>query len=352
MLLLNLFYVVLIHEGQNARRDSLQNENGAARTRSRRGVHQQARVALGDTRKNGGNVSIKDYHSKTYTAEETVRKAQEYINSNTRELELKDVFISVKTTKKFHENRLQLLLDTWYMFARDVTYFFSDADDSEYKQKTRGHMVNTNCSSVHTRRALCCKMSVEYDHFMASGKRWFCHVDDDTYVNVAGLLRMLKGYNHTQDWYLGKPSLNHPLEINDIENSHQKVAFWFATGGAGFCLSRGLALKMMPFTGGGKLKTVCEKIRLPDDCTIGFIVYYYLKKELTVIAGFHSHLEGLWRIGHVNLDSHITFGYSQSGEQWNVVHVPGFDITSDPTRFRSIHCLLYPNTPGCPSQIR
>ena len=95
---------------------------------------------------------------------------------------------------------------------------------------------------------------------------------------------------------------------------------------------------------GGKLKTVCEKIRLPDDCTVGFIICeyfdvktnvpylctdyavlwllfylrkavlhcvlyivdYYLKKELTVIPGFHSHLEGLWRIRHRNLESHVS----------------------------------------------
>ena len=43
-------------------------------------------------------------------------------------------------------------------------------------------------------------------------------MDDDTYVNVPGLMRLLQGYNHTQDWYLGKPSLSHPLEITDIEN--------------------------------------------------------------------------------------------------------------------------------------
>jgi len=29
----------------------------------------------------------------------------------------------------------------------------------------------------------------------------------------------------------------------------QKVKFWFATGGAGFCISRALALKMTPVAG-------------------------------------------------------------------------------------------------------
>lgn len=43
--------------------------------------------------------------------------------------------------------------------------------------------------------------------------RWFCHVDDDNYLNTDQLLQLLQKYNHTENWYLGKPSLSHPLEI-------------------------------------------------------------------------------------------------------------------------------------------
>ncbi|KAJ9590164.1 hypothetical protein L9F63_016720, partial [Diploptera punctata] len=52
----------------------------------------------------------------------------------------------------------------------------------------------------------------------------------------------------------------------------QKISFWFATGGAGFCLSRSLALKMMPVASGGKFISIGEKIRLPDDVTMGYII--------------------------------------------------------------------------------
>lgn len=34
-----------------------------------------------------------------------------------------------------------------------------------------GHMVNTNCSSSHNRKALCCKMSVEFDTFLNTDKK-------------------------------------------------------------------------------------------------------------------------------------------------------------------------------------
>ena len=45
--------------------------------------------------------------------------------------------------------------------------------------------------------------------------RWFCHFDDDQYVNVAGLVWKLREFAAEEDWYLGKPSLEKPLEIID-----------------------------------------------------------------------------------------------------------------------------------------
>jgi len=43
--------------------------------------------------------------------------------------------------------------------------------------------------------------------------RWFCHVDDDNYVNVPALDELLKMYNPIGDWYLGRTSTPKPLQI-------------------------------------------------------------------------------------------------------------------------------------------
>ncbi|KAH8036481.1 hypothetical protein HPB51_000677 [Rhipicephalus microplus] len=131
------------------------------------------------------------------------------------------------------------------------TYFFTDASDPLYQLKTNGHLINTNCSSSHNRKALCCKMSVELDFFLDSNKKWMCHFDDDNYVNVPRLVKLLQEYDPREDWYLGKPSIRQPLEIlaRDSTKPQRKIAFWFATGGAGFCISRSLALKMLPLAG-------------------------------------------------------------------------------------------------------
>ncbi|ELU01276.1 hypothetical protein CAPTEDRAFT_224315 [Capitella teleta] len=202
-----------------------------------------------------------------------------------------------------------------------TTYFFTDEEDEEFSKRTKGHLINTNCTAGHTRRCV-----VKW--------RW----------STIRLLPQRKG---------------HPLQMGDKENPGQKIAFWFATGGAGFCISRGLALKMMPHTSGGRLKTVCEHIRLPDDCSIGYIISFKLKKELTIVKDFHSHLEGLWKINHRNIEDQITMSYmcmssgasskpSPSRNGCNSVDISsGFPPHVDPTRFLSIHCLLYPNLAMC-----
>eukprot|EP00914_Ancora_sagittata_P022211 GHVO01044138.1.p1 GENE.GHVO01044138.1~~GHVO01044138.1.p1 ORF type:complete len:117 (+),score=5.06 GHVO01044138.1:248-598(+) len=114
---------------------------------------------------------------------------------------------------------------------------------------------------------------------------------------------------------------------------------------------------MMPHTSGGRLKTICEQIRLPDDCSIGYIISHKLKKELTIVKDFHSHLEGLWKINQHNIKNQITVSYmcmsstTSKVRNWcNSVDLSsGFSLHDDPTRFLSIHCLLYPNLAMCQS---
>ncbi|XP_037073880.1 fringe glycosyltransferase-like [Pollicipes pollicipes] len=261
---------------------------------------------------------------------------------------LRDVFISVKTSGQFHATRLPPILDTWFKRVPTQTWFFTDQEDPELLQRTGGHVINTNCSSSHHRDALCCKMAVEYDTFMASGKKWFCHFDDDNYVNTDQLARLLDGYDARHDWYLGRNSVRAPLQIMDRDRPGERISFWFGTGGAGFCLSRALALKMSPFASGGRFMRVAEKIRLPDDVTVGYIVEHLLKVPLTVVDRFHSHLEQMKFIRSEELSEQISFSYASDGEEENVINLETFNKQKDPTRFYSLHCLLYPSTSFCP----
>lgn len=229
------------------------------------------------------------------------------------------------------------------------TFIFTDGED-EALTRHRGHIINTNCSAAHSRQALSCKMAVEYDHFLASGRKWFCHVDDDNYVNVATLLALLGRFPHTGDIYLGKPSLDRPIQATErVGDSQRPVHFWFATGGAGFCISRGLALKMSPWASGGHFMSTAERIRLPDDCTVGYIVEALLGVGLTRCGLFHSHLENLQQVPPSMLREQVTLSYGTFENKRNTVNIKGpFPVEADPSRFLSIHCHLYPDTPWCP----
>ena len=96
-----------------------------------------------------------------------------YVNIHPKNLlHPKQVFISVKTTGKNHDGRLQPVISTWYQLARDHTYFFTDRHDHTIEsQVDSGHLVVTQCGSTHSRQDLCCKMAAEFDAFLESRKK-------------------------------------------------------------------------------------------------------------------------------------------------------------------------------------
>ena len=114
--------------------------------------------------------------------------------------------------------------------------------------------------------------------------------------------------------------------------------FWFATGGAGFCLSQSLARKMTSVVSGGKFKQIGDKIALPDDVTMGYVIENLLKVPLMALHEFHSHLEDLRRIPVEKFKSDISFSYSFKNELYknsfdNMVTLEdGFSKDEDPTR--------------------
>ncbi|KAM9637634.1 beta-1,3-N-acetylglucosaminyltransferase manic fringe isoform 1-T1 [Morphnus guianensis] len=266
-------------------------------------------------------------------------------------LTLGDVFIAVKTTKRFHQSRMELLLDTWISRAREQTYVFTDEEDDGLKRRMGDHAIFTNCSAEHSHLALSCKMSAEFDAFLASGRSWFCHLDDDNYLNPWALLKLLSSYSATWDVYLGKPSLNRPIRASEMlpNNQTKSVRFWFATGGAGFCISRKLASKMVPWASGRNFLSTSELIRLPDDCTVGYIIECKVGGQLLPNALFHSHLENLQLIPPSRLTQQVTLSYGVFENKLNVIELSGpFSPQEDPSsRFRSLHCHLYPETSWC-----
>lgn len=53
--------------------------------------------------------------------------------------------------------------------------------------------------------------------------RWFCHVDDDNYVNPDGLLSLLSTFPQDGDIYVGKPSLDKPITAHELLDGNKTV---------------------------------------------------------------------------------------------------------------------------------
>ncbi|KAH0632004.1 hypothetical protein JD844_019987 [Phrynosoma platyrhinos] len=154
-----------------------------------------------------------------------------------------------------------------------VTFIFTDGEDEELKKRT-ANVINTNCSAAHSRQALSCKMAVEYDKFIESGRN------------------------------------------------------------------------------GGHFMSTAEKIRLPDDCTIGYIIESVLGVKLIRSNLFHSHLENLHQVPKSEIHKQVTLSYGMFENKRNSIHMKGaFSVDEDPSRFRSVHCLLHPDTPWCPLNV-
>jgi len=126
---------------------------------------------------------------------------------------------------------------------------------------------------------------------------------------------------------------------------------------------------MLPIAGGGKFISIGDKIRFPDDVTMGFIIgefnletikdpesilplsiftEHLLKVPLTVVDNFHSHLEPMEFIRQDTFQDQVSFSYAHMKNQWNVIKVDGFDLKTDPKRFYSLHCQLFPYFSFCP----
>ncbi|XP_048019809.1 beta-1,3-N-acetylglucosaminyltransferase manic fringe [Megalobrama amblycephala] len=269
-------------------------------------------------------------------------------------LELTDIFIAVKTTGRFHKTRLALLLETWISRTKDHTYIFTDSPDEDISSEGF-NVVVTKCSPEHSHQALSCKMAAEYHHFMTSDKKWFCHVDDDNYLNPEALRSLLMAFPADSDIYVGKPSLDRPMRAQELleGNKTREVHFWFATGGAGFCLSRKLAEKMAPWASGPRFEQTSAVIMLPDDCTVGFIVERRLGISMVHSNMFHSHLENLLLLAPSDIPKQVTLSYGWFENKMNSVELKGvFTRDEDPSRFRTVHCLLHPTTSWCPVALK
>uniref|UniRef100_H2Z5N4 Fringe-like glycosyltransferase domain-containing protein n=1 Tax=Ciona savignyi TaxID=51511 RepID=H2Z5N4_CIOSA len=241
--------------------------------------------------------------------------------------------------------RIVHIMKTWFNLAKKQTFIFTDGDDVQLNRTANGHLVNTHCGMGRSYLNLGCKMGTEYDTFLSSGKKWWCRFDDDNYVNPTRLLEVVKSFNWTSDIYVGRLSVHH-----FYSTYHGKThSYQFAHGGAGCCISRPLAIKMKPWCGRKALVKTQSEAGLPDDCALGFIITTLLKVDIIVSDFFHSDYENLTSINPNTFYKQVSLGWSNTNkiDFKNSSQSKVFNEEQDPSRFYSLHCMLYPSTDFC-----
>ncbi|CAF0860453.1 unnamed protein product [Brachionus calyciflorus] len=224
---------------------------------------------------------------------------------NSIDSKLCDLVITIKTTKENHETKLKAIIETWFTLVPSKTFIITDEFDEKISQLTNNHLINTTCGKTHNREALSCKLQHELKEFSKHASRWYCHVDDDNYLNIQLLIEILNKLDYQKDWYIGKKSLTSKMRVfYKARHFH----FSFATGGAGFCLSHSLFSKLSSYI--DDFVKISNAIGLPDDCTLGFIIESLIGVDMIENVNFHSHLEYLGFFNQGNLKDQISLSYN------------------------------------------
>ena len=160
-------------------------------------------------------------------------------------LPLDDVQFSVKTTKKFHADRVRVVLDTWGKYPRHITYYSNVTDTS---------IPTVDCGVENTESGHCGKMEAIIRDFDVDARKWLVIADDDTIMSVARMLELLNCYNE-----------NHVIVIGERYGFALNTGYGYSyiTGGGSMVMSRRAVKEFV------KKGCQCPRVNAPDDMYLG-----------------------------------------------------------------------------------
>nr|XP_009861006.1 beta-1,3-glucosyltransferase-like [Ciona intestinalis] len=165
------------------------------------------------------------------------------------EVSLDDVQISVKTTKKFHKDRVQVVKKTWGPYVKHITYYSNVSDPT---------VPTIDCGVQNTPTGHCGKMEVIIKDFYKKDEmkhlKWLVIADDDSIIGVSRMVKLLNCYNHNSPIVLGE---RYGYGLN------KGYGYGYITGGGSMVMSRGAVSAWF------KHECSCPSISTPDDMYLG-----------------------------------------------------------------------------------
>ncbi|KAL9866457.1 beta-1,3-glucosyltransferase isoform 4-T4 [Geothlypis trichas] len=158
-----------------------------------------------------------------------------------------DVFVAVKTCRKFHGDRIPVVKQTWEREAALIEYYSDYADIS---------IPTIDLGIPNTDRGHCGKTFAILERFLnhtSPGTPWLVVVDDDTLISILRLRKLLSCYDPNEPVFLGE-RYGYGLGTG---------GYSYITGGGGMVFSRTAVQKLLAS------KCRCYSMDAPDDMVLG-----------------------------------------------------------------------------------
>lgn len=176
-----------------------------------------------------------------------------------------DIFVAVKTCKKFHIERVPVVKKTWEKQASHLEYYSDHADPS---------IPTIDLGVPNTDRGHCGKTFAILKRFVSSvvpQTNWLLIVDDDTLISLPRLQALLSCYDPTEPVFLGE---RYGYGLG-------QGGYSYITGGGGMVFSREAVLRLL--ASGCK----CYSNDAPDDMVLG-MCFNSLRLPVTHSPLFHQ----------------------------------------------------------------
>ncbi|EDO41359.1 predicted protein [Nematostella vectensis] len=160
-----------------------------------------------------------------------------------------DIFFAVKTTKKYHGDRVPVVKKTLGQHAKHVV-FYSETEDPDVPTENIG-VPNTDTGHCAKLKAIIDRSAVDRRF---SDKPWLVVIDDDTIMSVPRMQQLLACYDPQEPILLGE---RYGFGVAT------GYGYEYVTGGGGMVLSRA-GINMLRESGCG-----CWQDNSPDDMWLG-----------------------------------------------------------------------------------
>lgn len=189
-----------------------------------------------------------------------------------------DIFFAVKSTEKFHKDRLAVLKKTWLPRTKLVTIYSNVTDPS---------IPTVDCGVPNTERGHCGKTNAIlkdfYERQDLKQVPWLFIADDDTILSVSRVIKFLSCYNHDDAIFMGEKYGYGLLS---------QYGYSYITGGGGMIFSRSAVKAWLS-------ECSCPSDDTPDDMYLGQCLYFRAGLVSTHSPLFHQARPDDYAVGYL-----------------------------------------------------